>query len=166
MSRAQRIRRPSIKTFWTLEAYTAYHAMTLSTISRSLPPMEMAESFTRSTFFLGHKHLRYLGTGNICSEYASGCLLRSKNVIVKAGLAEQLDPQILMYWMTHHFCRLIHVSLKTERPAASREDILWNILDRWGFPIVRAVHALKASLCRLDHGLAMLLGISHRRQAI
>lgn len=78
---------------------------------------------------------------------------------VKAGLAEQLDMQILMHWMAHYFCSLIQ-GLKKKRPAASREDILWNILDRWGFPIVPwAVHALKASLCKLDHGLAMLLGI-------
>jgi DNA-directed RNA polymerase subunit RPC12/RpoP len=78
---------------------------------------------------------------------------------VKAGLAEKLDMQILMYWMAHYFCSLIQ-GLKKDRPAASREDILWNILDRWGFPIVPwAVHALKASLCRLEHGLAMLLGI-------
>lgn len=25
---------------------------------------------------------------------------------VKAGLAEKLDMQILMYWMAHHFCNL------------------------------------------------------------
>lgn len=78
---------------------------------------------------------------------------------IKAGLAEQLDPQILMYWIAHHFCRLIQ-RLKKERPAAGREDILWNILDRWGFPIVPwKAHSLKASLCKLDHGLAMLLGL-------
>ncbi|UKZ61460.1 uncharacterized protein TrAtP1_002726 [Trichoderma atroviride] len=78
---------------------------------------------------------------------------------VKAALAEQLDLHILMYWMAHHFCRLLQ-GLKKERPAASREDILWNILDRWGFPIVPWMgQALKASLCKLDHGLVMLLGI-------
>lgn len=77
---------------------------------------------------------------------------------VKAALAEQLDPQILMYWTVHHFCHLIQ-RLKTKQPAASREDILWNIPDRWGFPIVLwAGHALKALLYRLDHELAMILG--------
>ncbi|KAM0512861.1 hypothetical protein ACHAPE_008495 [Trichoderma viride] len=71
---------------------------------------------------------------------------------IKAGLAESLDPQILMNWMAHHFCKLIQ-RLKMERPTASREEILWNILDRWRFPIVPwARHALKASFCKLDHG--------------
>jgi hypothetical protein len=63
--------------------------------------------------------------------------------------------------MAHYFCKFIQ-DLKKERPAASREDILWNVRDRWGFPIVLwRGHALKASLCKLDHGLAMLLGLKH-----
>lgn len=71
MSRAQRVKRPSIKTLWILEVYTTYHAMTSSTISRSLPPMEMVECSIHSTFFLVLKQLTWCGTGNTYSECAS-----------------------------------------------------------------------------------------------
>ena len=77
-----------------------------------------------------------------------------------ANLGENLSAQRFVYWMAAHFSSQVQ-SLKKDMPTASREDIRFRILDRWGLPIVPWVaNVLGASLCKgPDHGIAMKLGI-------
>ncbi|KAI9167611.1 Zinc finger protein [Paramyrothecium foliicola] len=77
-----------------------------------------------------------------------------------AGHGEEMDATRVIYWMTGHFARKIR-SLQLEFPSASREEIRFRNLDRWGLPIVPWVNnMLHASLCKgPDHGIAMKFGI-------
>lgn len=78
---------------------------------------------------------------------------------VAAGLAEDADGLMVMYWMASHFSKLVQ-TIKAGHPEASQEEIAIRMLDRWNLPMVPWVaHPLKASLCKKqDHGIAMLFG--------
>ena len=79
-----------------------------------------------------------------------------------AGLGEpHVDETRFIYWMVAHFSQVVK-SLKADLPAASRDEVRFRILDRWGLPIVPWIRTmLTASLCKgPDHGIAMRLGIT------
>jgi uncharacterized C2H2 Zn-finger protein len=80
----------------------------------------------------------------------------------KAGYGEpKLDALRLIVWWCHVLCRKIQ-KVKAERPTATREEIAFSIVDRWGLPIVPWVHnPLRASLCKKqDHSIAMVSGLA------
>ncbi|KAI5458787.1 hypothetical protein BGZ63DRAFT_407169 [Mariannaea sp. PMI_226] len=79
-----------------------------------------------------------------------------------AGLGDKGMNEIrLVYWMVAHFSSQIQ-TIKKDMPTATREEIRFQILDRWGLPIVPWVqNVLCASLCKgPDHGIAMQFGIT------
>lgn len=81
-----------------------------------------------------------------------------------AGLGEpHVDAEIFVYWMAAYTCRRIQ-DLRQRWPAASKDEIAFGILDRWGLPIVPWVgNILRASICKdQDHGIAMRFGIVTR----
>lgn len=71
-----------------------------------------------------------------------------------------MDDQRLVEWMTILFCEKICAEKKAA-PGATREDIRFNIGDRWKLPIIPFTRSmLTASLCKgPDHGIAMKFGI-------
>ncbi|KAH6623225.1 hypothetical protein F5144DRAFT_615065 [Chaetomium tenue] len=77
-----------------------------------------------------------------------------------AGGEAKMDTLRLIVWWGHHLCRKIQ-RLKQEQPQASLEKIAFNILDRWGLPVIPwSGNPLSASLCKLqDHGIAMKFGL-------
>ncbi|KAF5004151.1 hypothetical protein FDECE_9365 [Fusarium decemcellulare] len=80
-----------------------------------------------------------------------------------AGLGEShVTATHLVYWMCAHLCDQVRV-LKGSRPDASREEIAFSILDRWGLPCVPwKYHTFKASLCKKKgHRIAIMLGIAN-----
>lgn len=95
---------------------------------------------------------------------ARGMLTRMRSMCNKhaeaAGYGEkEVDAVRFIYWWCHHLCGQIQ-RIKVERPTAILEEIAFQILDRWGFPVVPwTSNRLKASLCKKqDHGIAMLFG--------
>ncbi|WKT48784.1 Zinc finger C2H2-type [Fusarium oxysporum f. sp. vasinfectum] len=80
----------------------------------------------------------------------------------QAGHGEKHMNDIrLVYWMAMDLCRQIK-GIKISRPTATREEIAFSILDRWGLPRVPwKLHMFKASLCKKqDHGIAMVFGVT------
>ncbi|KAG5751995.1 hypothetical protein H9Q70_005337 [Fusarium xylarioides] len=80
----------------------------------------------------------------------------------QAGHGEKHMNDIrLVYWMAMDLCRQIK-GIKISRPTATREEIAFSILDRWGLPRVPwKLHMFKASLCKKqDHGIAMVFGVA------
>lgn len=79
-----------------------------------------------------------------------------------AALGEpRMDAIKVVYWMAHHWCDKIK-SVQATLPDASREDIRFRLLDRWGLPVVPWINNLFcASLCKKqDHGIAMKFGFA------
>jgi hypothetical protein len=81
------------------------------------------------------------------------------------GFGEEADGLRVMYWMAAHFSKLIQ-GLKQRYAGATRREIAFRILDRWGLPLVPwARHAFVASLCKKqDHGIAMLFGLTNSEE--
>ncbi|KAF4994612.1 hypothetical protein FGRMN_5681 [Fusarium graminum] len=80
----------------------------------------------------------------------------------KAGYGEKhVDGTKFIYWMGAYLCNMVK-NLKAEKPMASRCEIAFSMLDRWGLPIVPwGSHILRWSLCKKqDHGIAMVFGIA------
>ncbi|KAF4485586.1 hypothetical protein FAGAP_11561 [Fusarium agapanthi] len=80
----------------------------------------------------------------------------------QAGHGEKHMNDIrLVYWMAMDLCRQIK-GIKISRPTATREEIAFSILDRWGLPRVPwKLHMFKASLCKKqDHGITMVFGVA------
>ncbi|KAJ6787938.1 hypothetical protein PWT90_03755 [Aphanocladium album] len=78
------------------------------------------------------------------------------------GLGEKdMTPEILVFWMVAHFCRVI-TRIRNCHPEWTRHDLLWFHTDRHHRPIVPWMyHPLRASLCKgPDHGIAMKFGIT------
>ncbi|KAM5349633.1 hypothetical protein ACJ41O_006138 [Fusarium nematophilum] len=79
-----------------------------------------------------------------------------------AGHGEKgLNATTMAFFLAHFFCDKVK-ALKVSRPDATKEEILFHILDRWGLPIVPwKVHPFKASVCKKDdHGIAMKVGLT------
>ncbi|KAK4039342.1 hypothetical protein C8A01DRAFT_16667, partial [Parachaetomium inaequale] len=87
----------------------------------------------------------------------SGCNRHAE----KAGYGEpEMNALRLIYWWAHHLCRQIR-DLKRERPDTPREEIAFDITDRFGLLIVPwAANRFKASLCKIVHGVAMKFGLA------
>ncbi|KAL5602436.1 hypothetical protein FOBRF1_009969 [Fusarium oxysporum] len=80
----------------------------------------------------------------------------------KAGYAEKHAQTVnVIYWIGAFLCDKIR-TLKAKMPHATKEEIAFSILDRWGLPIVPwTPHMFRVSLCKKDdHGIAMLFGFS------
>ncbi|KAM0218237.1 hypothetical protein ACHAQI_001424 [Fusarium lateritium] len=80
----------------------------------------------------------------------------------KAGYGEKhVDGTKFIYWMGAYLCNMVK-NLKAEKPMASRYEIAFSMLDRWGLPLVPwQSHILRMSLCKKqDHGIAMVFGIA------
>jgi hypothetical protein len=79
----------------------------------------------------------------------------------EAGCGEPgMDALRVVYWMAHQMCNTIR-RVKGERPAATQEEVAFNILDRWGLPVVPwDINMLSASFAKdQDHGIAMHFGL-------
>ncbi|KAL2689838.1 hypothetical protein Neosp_003899 [[Neocosmospora] mangrovei] len=53
-----------------------------------------------------------------------------------AGYGEpQVTELVFIYWMAHHFSSKIQ-QVRADRPQATRTEVAFHILDRWGLPLV------------------------------
>jgi len=79
----------------------------------------------------------------------------------KAGLGEPaMDAIKVVYWMAHHWLDKVRQT-QTRFPQASREEVRFRLLDRWGLPVIPwNLNLFRASLCKKqDHGIAMKFGL-------
>ena len=78
----------------------------------------------------------------------------------KAGYGELgMNPLKFIYWWERRLCRKIRY-VKSQRPTATREEIAYHMLDRWGLLVLPWYpDIVRASLCKLqDHGIAIRVG--------